>query len=70
MKNEKYFKDVLRRYDKQVKELKAAKSPNEISRCERMLFPLLTEMQMALPRLGDDIFQLCRDRRKEILEGK
>lgn len=69
MKNEKYFKEVLKRYDKKMKELKGAKTPNEVSHLERELMPLLTEMQMCLPRLGEDVFQAARDRRKEILNG-
>lgn len=69
MKNEKYFKEVLKRYDKKMKEVKTAKTPQEVSQCERMLMPLLTELQMALPRMGEDIFVACRDRRKEILKG-
>lgn len=70
MKNEKYFKEVLKRYDKKMKELKTAQNTSEVSHLERELMPLLTELQMALPRLGEDIFQTARDRRKEILEGK
>lgn len=70
MENEKYFKEILKRFDKQVKVLKSAKTPNDISTCEREIAPIMNELQMALPRLGDDIFKAARDRRKELLEGK
>lgn len=69
MENRKYLDNVLGRIDKEIAKMKKAKTPTEISACERMLLPLLTEAQMVVPRIGDDIMRESQKRRKEILEG-
>lgn len=67
--NEKYFKTVLKDFDKEMKALKAAKNPADISYHERAIRPLFIEMQLALPRIEEDIIQASRSRRRE-LSGK
>ena len=44
MENEKYFKEILKRFDKQVKALKSAKTPNDVSTCEREIAPIMNEL--------------------------
>ena len=69
MENRKYLDEVLGRIDKEIEKVKNAKTSTEISACERMLLPLLTEAQMVVPRIGDDIIKESQKRRKEIAEG-
>lgn len=69
MKNEEYLKEVLARLDAQLEEVKKAETPLEISSCERKIFPLLTELQMVIPRIGDDVVKLTHKRRRELSRG-
>lgn len=70
MKNEKYVKDLLKKYSASIKAIRAAKTPDAISVQERTFMPLMNELMLAIPRLGDDMHQEAIKRRKEILEGK
>lgn len=70
MENRKYLDEVLGRIDKEIDKVRNAKTPTEISQCERMLFPLLTEAQMVVPRIGEDMMKEGQKRRKELAEGK
>lgn len=70
MENREYLNEVLSRIDAEVAKIKKAKTPIEISQCERMALPLLTEAQMVVPRIGEDIMKESQKRRKELLEGK
>ena len=70
MENEAYLKEVLARLDGEIEKIKNAKTPTEISSRERMVFPILTKLQMVVPRIGDDIIKLTRKRRSELLKGK
>lgn len=70
MENEKYFKSLLKKFDAEIKKMKAATTPNEVSYHERQALPLLTEMQLALPRLGNDLQAESRHRRSELLGNK
>lgn len=67
MENFDYLKKVLKRLEAEVKGIKEAKSSQEISEHERMALPILTELQMVAPRLGEDIHRASRERRKELL---
>lgn len=66
--NEKYFKAVLKDFDKELKAMKAAKNPADVSYHERMIRPLFIEMQLALPKIEEDIIQTSRARRRELSE--
>lgn len=68
MENEKYLKQILKDFDKEVKAIKSAKSSREITDHQRVIYPLLVEMQLAIPRLNDDIYKLSRDTRKALSE--
>lgn len=69
MENRKYLDEVLGRIDEQIEKIRKAKTPTEISACERMLFPLLTEAQMVVPRIGEDMIKESQKRREEIAKG-
>lgn len=69
MENRKYLDDVLKRIDAEIVKIRDAKTSTEISQCERMLLPLLTEAQMVVPRIGDDIMKESQQRRKDLLKG-
>ena len=70
MENRKYLDEVLGRIDAEIEKIRVASTSTEISQCERMLLPLLTEAQMVVPRIGDDIMKESQKRRKELIEGK
>lgn len=66
MENLDYIKGILERFEKQVDIIKKAKTGNEISEAERELVPIMKDLQLAIPRLGDDVYKLSRERRVEI----
>lgn len=68
MEREKYFKQVLKDFDKELNAIKKATNPNDISYHERMIRPLFIEMQLALPRIEDDIIKASRDRRRQLAQ--
>ena len=70
MENREYLDEVLTRIDAEILKIRGAKTPTEISSCERMLLPLLTEAQMVVPRIGDDIMKESQKRRRELIEGR
>lgn len=70
MENRKYLDEVLSRIDAEIEKIRSAGTSTEISSCERMLLPLLTEAQMVVPRIGDDIMKESQKRRKELIEGR
>lgn len=69
MEREKYFKQVLKDYDKELKAIQSAKNPGDISYHERQIRPLLIELQLAVPMLEEDIVKASRQRRKELNEA-
>lgn len=69
MENREYLDEVLTRIDAEILKIRGAKTPTEISQCERMLLPLLTEAQMVVPRIGDDIMKESQQRRKDLMKG-
>lgn len=69
MEKEKYLKDVLRAFDAEIKGIKEAKNPGDISYHERKIRPLLIELSLAVPMLEQDIIALSRQRRRELAEG-
>ena len=68
MENEKYLKQIIKDFDKEVKAIKNARSSHEITDHQRVIYPLLVELQLAIPRLNDDIVKLARDTRKALAE--
>lgn len=68
MEKEKYLKEVLKAFDAEIKGIKEAKNPGDISYHERKIRPLLIELSLAVPMLEQDIIALSRQRRRELLE--
>lgn len=68
MEKEKYLKDVLKAFDAEIKGIKNAKNPGDISYHERKIRPLLIELSLAVPMLEQDIVALTRQRRRELSE--
>lgn len=66
MENLDYIKGIIKRFDEQVAAVKKAKTSEEISEAERALVPIMKDLQLAIPRLGNDITKLTRERRVEI----
>lgn len=66
MENLDYIKGILDRFEKQVENVRNAKSSAEISDAERELVPIMKDLQLAIPRLGNDISKLTRERRLEL----
>lgn len=70
MENLEYLKKLIKRIEDSVKIVKKAESPDQISEQERLIHPVLKEMQMVTPMVWDDYIRATRDRRREISEGK
>jgi hypothetical protein len=69
MEREKYFKEVLKAFDAELKGIKTATNPSDISYHERKIRPLFTELHLALPLIEEDIVKASRERRKELTEN-
>lgn len=69
MENEKYLKQIIKDFDKEMKAIKGAKNMDEVTEHQRALRPLLVEMQLAIPRLGDDVHKLARKTRQKLAEN-
>ena len=70
MEREKYLKEVLKAFDTEIKGIKNAKNPGDVSYHERKIRPLLIELSLAVPMLEQDILALSRQRRRELTEVK
>lgn len=70
MENLDYLKGLIKRLDASARDIKKAETPQDVSELERTVHPVLKELQMATPRVWDDFVKLCRDQRKNIMEGK
>lgn len=68
-KNLAYVKDLIKRYEAALKQVKKAESPDEVTKIEREIHPVLKEMQLAIPRVWEDFARETRDRRVEIRES-
>lgn len=64
-----YVKDLIKRYEAVVKAVKKADDPAEITKQERLIQPVLKEMQLAIPRVWDDFIRTTRNRREEIRDS-
>ena len=70
MDNLEYLKGLIKRLDASARDIKKAETPQGVSELERTVHPVLKELQMVTPRVWDDFVKLCRDQRKNIMEGK
>lgn len=65
-----YVKELIKRYETAVRTVKKAEDPAEVTAQERLIQPVLKEMQLAIPRVWDDFVRVTGRRREEIREGK
>ena len=65
-----YLKSLIKRYEDSVKAVRKADDPAEITRQERLIQPVLKEMQLATPRVWDDFTRETRKRREQIRNGE
>lgn len=70
MEDLKYFKKVLKDFEKEIKEIQKANTSELVSAHSRAAHPLFVELQLAVPRLGNTIVEASRDRRRKLAEGK
>lgn len=68
-KNMAYVKDLIKRYETAIRQIKKAEYPEEITKIEREVHPVVKELQMAIPRVWDDLVIVSRDRRLEIRDS-
>lgn len=64
-----YLKDLIKRYEAALRAVKKAETPGEVTEQERLIHPVLKEMQLAVPRIWEDFSKETRDRRIEIRES-
>lgn len=69
-KNLAYLKDLIKRYEASLRAVKKAETPGEVTQQERLIHPVLKEMQMAVPRIWEDFARETRDRRLEIRDSQ
>jgi hypothetical protein len=65
-----YVKELIKRYEDAVRTVKKAEDPADVTKQERLIQPVLKEMQLAIPRVWDDFIRVTSRRREEIREGK
>lgn len=65
-----YLKSLIKRYEDSVKAVRKADDPDEITHQERLIQPVLKEMQLATPRVWDDFIRETRKRREQIGNGE
>lgn len=70
MEDLKYFKKVLKDFEKEIKEIQKANTSELVSAHSRAAHPLFVELQLAVPRLGNTIVETSRDRRRKLAEEK
>ena len=65
-----YVKELIKRYEAAVRAVKKAEDPADVTKQERLIQPVLKEMQLAIPRVWDDFTRVTSRRREEIRDGK
>lgn len=70
MESIKYLKSLIKRIEDSEKKIKQAEYSGQITEQERLIQPVLKEIQMVCPRIWDDYIKVTRTRRQEISEGK
>lgn len=61
-----YVKDLIKRYEGALRAVKKAETMDEVTQQERLIQPVLKEMQLAIPRVWDDFTVATRTRRAEL----
>ena len=70
MENLKYMKELIKRIDASAKAVDAADIPADVSKQERLIHPVLKELQMVAPRVWDDFIKKCSEQRAKISRGE
>ena len=65
-----YVEKLLKRIGDGIKGIEKAETPRDVSEYERKIQPVLNELQMAAPRVWDDVSKASLKRRTEIRDGK
>lgn len=64
-----YVKELIKRYEAAVRAVKKAETPDDVTKQERLIQPVLKEMQLAIPRVWSDFVKTTRERRAEIRDS-
>lgn len=64
-----YVKDLIKRYEAGIRAVKKAETPDEVTKQERLIHPVLKEMQLAIPRVWNDFAKATMERRAEIRDS-
>lgn len=70
MENFDHFDEVYSALKKELDVVKSTKNPQVISSCELRIHKMLLELQMVVPRFGNDTSKVCRSRRDELSRGE
>lgn len=65
-----YTKDLLKRIETSIKNVGKAETPQDVTAQERMFYPILREIQLVVPRIGNEYTKYTNKRRQEIKDGK
>jgi len=70
MQNIEHFDEIYAAFKTELEKLQESNNPQIISSQERMLWKLMIELRMTLPRLQNDVMKASRKRRNEIARGE
>lgn len=68
MKNLDYIKKLVYRIEEELNSMDKTTDPDAISKSERVLVQFVRELQLASPRVWEDIIAKSQSRREEIKE--
>lgn len=63
-----YTKELIKRIEDGIKVIEEAELSRDISKQERLIMPLLKEIQMACPRIWDDVRLATKNTKQRLLE--
>lgn len=64
-----YTKELLKRIEASMRAVKKADVLSDITKEERNFYPVLREIQLVVPRIGNEYLQCTNKRRNEIKES-
>lgn len=70
MKNIEHFDDIYGAFKIEYQKILDAKNPQEISDAERMIWKIMQELKITLPRLYNDAVATSREKRASLLRGE
>lgn len=63
-----YTKELIKRIEDSIKAIEKAEITSDISKQERLIVPVLKEIQMACPRIWDDVRLATKNTKMRLLE--